>query len=102
MVHRARLSSTPPLLTTTPRRAAADSPDTRATSAARVSGHIAGRAHKANAEASVFRLRCAAYLIQAGGSCGARPEGLQPEQFHDIYGRIQALIRESGLPWLPR
>ena len=39
VVHRARRSSTPPLFTTTPRRAAADSPETRATGAARISGH---------------------------------------------------------------
>ena len=39
VVHRARRSSTPPFLTTTPRRAAADSPDTKATGAARISGH---------------------------------------------------------------
>ena len=39
VVHRARRSSTPPLFTTTPHRAAADSPDTRATGAARISGH---------------------------------------------------------------
>jgi hypothetical protein len=39
VVHRASRSSTAPPLTTTPRRAATDSPDTRATGAARISGH---------------------------------------------------------------
>src|SRR5215469_12214160 len=39
VVHRASRSSTAPPLTTTPRRAATDRPDTQATGAARISGH---------------------------------------------------------------
>ena len=52
VVHRARRSSTPPFFTTIPRRAAADRPETRATGAARMSGHGVATTRTATARAA--------------------------------------------------
>ncbi len=51
-VHWARRSSTPPFFTTTPRRAAADRPETSATGAARISGHGVATTRTATARAA--------------------------------------------------
>ena len=51
VVHLASRSRTAPPFTTTPRRAATDSPDTRATGAARISGHGVATTSTATARA---------------------------------------------------
>ena len=76
LVHRARRSSTPPLFTTTPRRAAADSPDTRATDAARISEHGVATTRTATARAAPPRAQAAPAMARhtAGTRSHTGPE----------------------------